>query len=66
VRPADAGSSAPGIQVAYARSSELEASIRMADQARQDQPSSHLYIMHADNSAPVPAELMEASSLWGG
>jgi hypothetical protein len=66
VVPANAGPSGPAIQVAYARSAELEESIRRADLARQDQPSSHLYIMHADRSAPVPADMMEAPPLWGG
>jgi anti-sigma factor RsiW len=66
VRPANAGPSGPAIQVAYARSVDLEDSIRRADQARQNEPSSHLYIMHADRSAPVPADVMEAAPLWGG
>ena len=66
VRPANAGPSEPAIQVAYARSAALEEAIRRADQARQDQPSSHLYIMHADRSPPAPAELMEAPPFWGG
>lgn len=66
VRPANARASEPTIQVAYAKSAELEDSIRRADQARQNEPSSHLYIMHADNSAPVPADMMEAAPLWGG
>ena len=66
VRPADAGPAEPAIQVAYARSAELEDSIRRADQARQDEPSSHLYIMHADRNPPAPADMMEAAPLWGG
>jgi hypothetical protein len=47
------------LHVAYLRSSEMEEEIRKADMGRENQPSSHLYIMHADGRAlgsEVPSE----------
>ncbi len=50
-------------QVAYMRSTELEEQIRKADMTQENQPSSHLYIMHADVGALPPEILMELPPL---
>jgi len=52
----------PG-HVAYARSSELEDYYRRTDEARRNQPSSHLYIMHAESDAPASPGPMEVPPL---
>ncbi|HSW46976.1 MAG TPA: hypothetical protein VLM89_15545 [Phycisphaerae bacterium] len=49
------------IHVAYAHSDELQEYYRRADEARRDQPSSHLYIMHAEGAGTV--DLMEEPPL---
>lgn len=52
-RPGDAPQPQP-VHVAYTRSPELEDHYRRTDEARHNQPSSHLYILHAEGDAPAP------------
>jgi hypothetical protein len=63
-RPGDTTTpQAQPVHVAYARSSELEDYYRRTDEARRNQPSSHLYIMHAESDTPAPPGPMEAPPL---